>query len=903
MSYIRWFQDIGAADVSLVGGKGANLGEMVRAGLPVPPGFCLAAAAYRDFVQATGLQERINRILATAQASETAANPAEVEGMATQIRQLIVAEEVPEVMARQILAAYWLLAQELGSAAEAAAPVAVRSSATAEDLPSASFAGQQDTYLNIRGDEALLQHIKQCWASLWTARAVTYRTRQGFGHERVYLAVVVQAMIRSEISGILFTANPVTSNRNEVVINASWGLGEAIVSGLVTPDTYTVRKSDGVIFSREIASKELLIEYADASGTVEREIPAAQRTTPALVDEQIEALVVLARTIEAHYGKPQDIEWGYIHGKFYLLQSRPITTLAALTPEGDAAMEYNRTMFIEIFPDPLSPIFLSVIQPMFRAMLANTFKTLGFKLPKGLESVGVFYNQPYFNRNYIAAALQPLPPAMREQMVARIVNPFGQREGGAPRQLSAPVVSMALRLLRFMLRLPHEMPATLAKYRAEVAEVAGQPLEHVPDEQVAAHIRRLVFGPANQLMNNDFLLIALVGITCQVLDALLRPHFGAETEELRSKLISGVDGNVTMETNKRLWDLAQLAKASPSICDILRRNDGTDTRSRLEQTAEGRQFLAELERFLAEFGHREVRMDILYPTWGEDPSLLFGFIRGYLDSAASQSPYSQLQRLAAQRQEITRRVATKLGQGLKGRILILPLFRWILHHTQAHTRERDTAHFEMTRLFPPFRKLLLELGRRWTAQGLLRQPEDIFFLKLEQIEACARSHRSVKAEAEANRAEFEINRQRPWPDIIRGNQEIYRTEGHDTEHTPPVVAGEGELRGVAGSPGVVTGVARLIRGPEDFGRLQNGEILVAPFTNPVWTPLFAIAGGIVTEVGGILSHGAIVAREYGISAVMGVPGATKLIEEGQIVTVDGNRGIVRLGSTTQQGGD
>jgi len=884
MSYTRWFQEIGAAEVDLVGGKGANLGEMATRGLPVPPGFCLTASAYREFIQATDLDETIRNILAETQLDD----PADVKAKSARIRGLITEQSVPTTIAREILDGYHRLGQELGSVDVAQVPVAVRSSATAEDLPTASFAGQQDTYLNVRGEAELLDRVKHCWASLWTARAVTYRTKQGFDHHRVYLAAVVQAMIQSEVSGILFTANPVTGDRDEVVINASWGLGEAIVSGLVTPDMITVRKSDGHIVSRQVAAKERTIEYAEDGGTVELVTPAERREISALSDDQVAELVALGQQIESHYGVPQDIEWAYAGGRFYILQTRAITTLAPPAEEAAAEMEYNRTMFVELFPDPLSPVFLSVIQPLLHIMLDFTFEAWGFKPPEGMEAVGVFYNEPYFNRSYIASALQPLSPPVREWLVPQLVNPFGRHEQGIRGEISLAFAGMIARMLRFMVGFPDKLPGLIARYRAEVAEVAAIPLETTPDGEIVAHIRELVFGTASRLLNYDFLMIAVIDITYQMLGRLLERYFGEDTEELRGKLISGVTGNVTMEGNKALWDLAQVAKASPAVTDLLRRYSGREVRAQLEQTPEGRAFLDALEHFLSEYGHREIRMDIVYPTWGEDPAPVLGFVRGYLDADEAQSPHRQQARLVKERGELAQEVESRLGQDVLGRHLVSPIFRWVLRQTQAHTRERDTMHFELTRLFPPFRRMLLELGHRWSEQSLINQPDDIFFLRLDEMGELADSPHSMADEVRARRVEFEANKSRPWPDIIRGSEEIY------AEAAGPAEGLEGQLGGVAGSPGVVTGVARVIRGPEEFEKLKNGDILVAPLTTPVWTPLFAIAGGVITEVGSILSHGAIVAREYGIPAVMSVVGATKRVHEGQTITVDGNKGVVYL---------
>jgi phosphohistidine swiveling domain-containing protein len=332
--------------------------------------------------------------------------------------------------------------------------------------------------------------------------------------------------------------------------------------------------------------------------------------------------------------------------------------------------------------------------------------------------------------------------------------------------------------------------------------------------------------------------------------------------------------------------LAQIAKSSPIVSAALRNYSGHELRAQLEQSQEGRTFFNELDRFLTDYGHREIRMDILYPTWSEDPAPVLAFVRGYLDIGENQSPHRQQRRLVQQREELACTVQMRVQRDLIGRTVVWPIFHWVLKNTQAHTRERDTMHFELTRMFPPFRRMLQELGRRMNVRGLIEQPKDVFFLTLDELGALADSPRPMHNEVRERRAEFETSKMHAAASIIRDGEEVY------AEGAAPAEALEGQFRGVAGSPGKVSGVARIIRGPEEFARLESGDILVAPLTNPVWTPLFAIAGGVVTEVGGILSHGAIVAREYGIPAVMAVAGATKLLREGQRLTIDGNKGIV-----------
>ncbi|MDL1899083.1 hypothetical protein FBQ82_22820, partial [Anaerolineae bacterium CFX7] len=512
-----------------------------------------------------------------------------------------------------------------------------------------------------------------CWASLWTARAVTYRHKQGYAHEQVALAVVVQAMIESEVAGILFTANPVNQNRAEMVLNASWGLGEAIVSGLVTPDTWIVKK-EGAIVEREIADKNLAIVYAPDGGTREIAVPFERRAVACLDDDAIRALVQIGARVEQHYARPMDIEWAYAREKFYMLQARPITTLTnderRTTHEtmpsslvfGHSPLpgEYNRTMFIEIFPDPLSPIFLSVIAPLFHAMLDFTFETLGFKPPRDIPAIGVFYNQPYFHRAYIEGALAPLSPPVRAALVTQIVNPFGKHERTLPTEASPAFIGMVTRLLGFMRAFPKQLPGLLAEYRAAVETLQRAPIREMADAEILAHIRSLLFEHASKLLNYDFLMIALIGITYQALGSLLERYYGADTEQIRAKLISGVTGNVTMETNKRIWNLAQAAKQSAVVSAALRENATPGVRAELYQSGDGRVFLAQLDAFLEQYGHREVRMDILYPTWSEDPSPVLQFLRGYLDVDAEASPQRQQARLALEREQLARLVHTRV---------------------------------------------------------------------------------------------------------------------------------------------------------------------------------------------------------------------------------------------------
>jgi pyruvate,water dikinase len=880
MEYIRWFNEVGKAEAGLVGGKGANLGELTRAGLPVPPGFCVTSEAYQDFIRLNGLDQLVVDALTEMKPDDLE----DVKRRSAQIQAAIYSAPILPEINNEVYAG----CQQLYQHTTQEIPLAVRSSATAEDQANASFAGQLETYLNIRGVPSLLEHIKHCWASLWADRVLTYIANQGLDHRSVSMSVVVQSMIPSEVSGVLFTVNPVNGNREQAVINASWGLGEAIVSGLVSPDTITVNKHDGRIISHQIGLKELTVAYAVEGGTEELPVPEEMRGIPALTDQQAAELTELGNRIEAYYGKPQDIEWGFYNGNWYLLQSRPITTLTQQPEHPYPPGEFNRSMFIEIFPEALSPSFLSVVTPIFKGMLDFTFRALGFEPPKDMQGTGGFNNQLYFNRDYIAAALQPLSPAVREPIIGQMVNPFGDHKEATSYELSWPYLRMMFKVLQFMVRFPKQLPGLLSNYRADIKRIDEYPCEITPDSDICEQINQLCFEHASKLINYDFLMIAVIGRSYRVLGTLLRRYYQADTEELVAKLISGVTGNITMETNKRLWDLAQIARTTPSINAVLRENEPSQARIVLQKFDEGMKFLQVMDIFLDEFGHREVHMDILYPTWCEDPEPVFSFIRSYLDADESQSPYHQQERLIKEREVLTRMVEKDLDKSLPGRLILAPIFRWFLKQTQLHTRERDTMHFEMTRLIPVLRRLALELGERWAAWGHIDQEEDVFFMEFNEMIEMAKFPYSAKGDIHARKMTFLRNKTQTPPIIIRNGEEIFNLE------TEPLEIGDSGLKGVAGSPGKVTGLTRVIQGPDDFNKLKKGEILVAPITNPVWTPLFAVASGVITEVGGILSHGAIVAREYGIPAVMSVTGATRILHDGQRITIDGNKGLVYL---------
>ncbi|MFN2139908.1 MAG: PEP/pyruvate-binding domain-containing protein [Candidatus Promineifilaceae bacterium] len=896
MKYTCWFSDTDAADPALVGGKGANLSRLVTGGFPVPPGYCVTADAYRYLLNVTGL----NPIIMAMAEGIDFTNPLEISDRAARIRELIEQQPIPTEIAAEILENYFNLGREMEYRHLEATAVAVRSSATAEDLPSASFAGQQDTFLNVRGSIALLQHVRRCWSSLWSERALIYRHRQGFDHQRVFAAVVVQAMINPQVSGVLFTTNPLNGRHSETVINASWGLGEAIVSGIVTPDTLVVDKQEGCVIRQEIAVKDRRIVYASFAGAVEEDVPQEKCRQSALSPRQAAHLTALASRIEQHFAAPQDIEWALQDDRWYILQARPITTLDKCERISDREGTYSRAMFVEIFPDGLTPSFLSVINPLLANMLRAAFREIGFAKQPMIDPVNEFLNQPYLNVNYIEEVLRDMDPQLRKHLSARFSNIFAEELEG--QSLSLSQIKMVARLLRFTRRFRRDFPALLAAYHGEISRIEDLQLEELSDGELLANVRHICYEGAGPLLNNDFLLIVASGVYRTLLARLLRPAFGEDAEDMINHLLCGVSGNVIMDTNNLIWDLAQTARSEPQVTRTILETDPAEIIQELKKLPQSAKFLAQLDQLLDECGHRESRFDICYPTWGEDPSPVLAFVRGYLEVEGAEAPALREKALVAQREAMTREVWAKLDKSLSGRFILLPLFRILLNQAQWLVRERDTMHYEWTRLFPVVRRVLLEIGLRWQRLNLIDQPDDIFFLTLTEQEAIAHMPKPCLDLIRERKAAYLANLSGPWPEFI--------VDGCAKDSRPgklPVVAsalnGNGKssnaLAGIAGSPGHAAGPARIILGPQDFHMLKPGEILVAQMTNPTWTPLFAIAGGIVTEVGGVLSHGAIVAREYGIPAVLSANGVTGFLNNGDMITVDGHRGLVIRAPRTQ----
>jgi rifampicin phosphotransferase len=871
MKYTKRFDEVRKDDVALAGGKGANLGELSQAGLPVPPGFVLTTAAYDAFVEANDIGDAIVEL-----ASVPGAEDPEAFGeIAQRIHALFSGGKIPEELAREIRAAY---EEELDRSGETA--VAVRSSATAEDLAGASFAGQQETFLNVRGEEALMEAVKACWASLWTARAMAYRRRQGIDPASVSLAVVVQEMVESEAAGVMFTANPANGRRDEATISAAWGLGESVVSGSVTPDSIVVEKETGRIISRETADKTVMTVYS-GGGTEERPVPEARRRQPVLDDGAAAELARYGKRIEDHYGSPQDIEWALAGGEFFVVQARPITALPE--PMSDPPTDwtvpdpkgfYMRASIVEQMPDPLSPLFADLadgsvtrsLRTLMNELLgSDTLREGDLGLPTVNGYAYYYYKMSALLR--ISAKALPALPSL-----------YGNGKASGVRRW-------------------HEY--SHPRYATIVEEWEAKPPEDLPAVGLLAGARALLDAGAEYYTSVQT--IIPLAATSEVLFAGFHDRFvRREGDPPGQTFLLGFD-SAPIRAEKSLYDLAMWTREHPELARALGDTPSERTLNLLQseeppsgvEGAVWQEWRSRFRAHLDRYGRTVYNLDFMNPVPADDPAPLFDTLKFYL-RGEGQNPYERQRRIAERREEATRSILSRLDGPRR------KLFSSLLEWSQDVAPVREDALADVGLAWPAMRRMLLELGRRLVDAGAIEKPADVFWLHRDEVEKMAASLDAGETRLLSGLADAVEQRKMLW----RGQRLVTPPQllPKDTwlkvfESLMPARSEEqtgDTIRGVAASGGQVTARARVLGGPEEFGQIKPGEVLVATITTPAWTSLFAMASAVVTDVGGPLSHSSIVAREYGIPAVLGTGVATRRIQSGQNVRVDGNAGTVTL---------
>ena len=905
---------LNAGMLALVGGKAANLGELLSAGLPVPGGFCLTTAAYR---QATGAPDDVLPALAAVHAAlgdEAAARGAspDVAGLAGTARAAILAAPIPAGVALAVEQAYTALGTDV--------PVAVRSSATAEDLPFASFAGQQDTYLNVVGAAAVLDAVRRCWASLWTDRATAYRATLGIDPAAVSLAVVVQRMVDAEAAGVMFTANPVTGSRRQVVIDASPGLGEAVVSGAVNPDHFVVDALTGRMLESTPGDKTVEVRPAASGGTELRQVPGREGAA-CLTDRQVAGLAGLGLRAGEHFGAPQDTEWAIDGtGALWLTQSRPITTLypvprsngaAGRVPRGSTGggtRAYLCFSLAQGLTRPLTPMGLAAI----RLIASSVATTAGFPVPdpRGGPSPYAEAGQ----RIYIDFTT-PIRSSVGRRLVPRVFDIMEARTATVMRQLFAdPAFSVTTRTPFGLLR--HVVPVAV---RAEVPAnflramirpgAAFRRLDRFIREFDASlalgdgatalarleHAESLVgsrlFPIVPAILPLPALGFAMLGVAGKLLG-------GDPWDELQP-VIRGLPNNVTTEMDLELWDLARAIQEDAESRAALMDGDSAALAAAFQAGRLPARLDAGLARFLDRYGHRAVgEIDVGLPRWSEEPEHILGILANYLRlDYPALAPDAQFSKAAEDAEaQVALLVAKASARGrIRGRLV-----RAALRRARLFAGLRELPKYQLVVALGEVRRQLLVVGGQLARAGTLERPDDVFFLDFAEARQAltgtagnnGAAFRDLRTLVAARRQDYAVElRRRHIPRVLLSDgtePEAVRTAvGITGTGTPP----NGTLAGSPASAGTVTAAARVILDPVG-ARLEPGEILVAPSTDPGWTPLFLTAGGLVMEMGGANSHGAVVAREYGIPAVVGVPDATGLISTGQRITVDGGAGTI-----------
>ena len=883
MTLVVDLSDVDSTMINAVGGKALNLGIMSSGGLPVPGGFCVTTDAYRLVVQQQ-LDDLMDKL---ASATDTGG----VTAAAEEARRRVLALEQPAALRTAITDHYDALGDN--------AAVAVRSSATAEDLAYASFAGQQDTYLNVVGSAALLDAVRRCWASLWTDRAVSYRNANGIDHRSVALAVVVQRMINATAAGVMFTANPVTSSRNETVIDASPGLGEAVVSGAVNPDHFVVNSVGRRIVARRLGDKRVMITGLPGGGTERREL-VDQSSEACLDDVQVLQLTDLGQQVQQHYGAPQDTEWALdAAGRFWLTQARPITTLYPLPRMPQPGLRVLMCLSLaQGLTRPITPMGIAAIR------LIGTSVATAIKMPPAQPLAGppamhapgqrLFMDITSVLRNRIGRKAVIAAFGVMEARASAVLKVLGER----------PEFSIVESSDHTVLR---HIAGALIRNRVPVRVVAGLANPELAYRGIAAterRLRRTLTLPANatatqrldfveQRVGNLFLLMprtvayAVGGLLMLVASRRLLRDV-AQPGELQ-EVLRGLPHNVTTEMDLKLWELTEEIRNDEPSRTVFTDMAVPELLQRYRDRALPPVAQRGLQAFLRRYGQRAVaEIDLGMPRWSDDPSHLLGVISNYLRlDTADLDPVSQFKAGRARAESMITSLTTRLAERSRVRAR---LAGWTLRRVRQLIGLRESPKFLLIVALGVMREQLKDVGRELAAAGRIDQADDVFFLDLRDARRglAGEDLRSlVAARREAYQQEL---RRRHIPRLLL-------SDGTEPEAVAAESAGaagtDGALTGSPASTGTVTARARVVLDPVG-AYLEPGEILVAPSTDPGWTPLFLTAGGLVMEMGGSNSHGAVVAREYGIPAVVGVPEATHKIETGQLITVDGAAGLVTV---------
>lgn len=886
MAYTIPFSGLGKNDIPIAGGKGANLGELASSGFTVPPGFVVTTEAYKTFIHANSLEQAIIELLPPNPVEE----PQSYEIASKRIEELFLRAKVPEDVHNAITTAV---------AALGASSVAVRSSATTEDLPDASFAGQQSTYLNVRGENELIEAVKRCWASLWTARAISYRQRRGIDPSTVSLAVVVQQQLAPESAGVAFSINPLNNDYDEAVINANWGLGESVVSGMVSPDQYVVDKVTKKIIERQPGSKEKVAYLNDEGGIEYRS--NSRPSEFCLTDEQVQAITEVLIRVENLYQTPIDIEWAISGETLYLLQARPITAYVPLVPEMMTKPGERRILYFDI---GLVDI-MTINQPMTPLTIDWMFGSLGMWITPYIGKVNLQpYGQPkesllfaaggraYVNLSQVLAVIDITRYSsgasqmddITAQLLANVdVNRYkAEKKIPSLRWLSLlrklPQIISAM--VPFSLRTLYSMwfpEAVHRKFKREIDKTIKRLKEFKADGMT---LREMIVK-----LNDD--LTPVIGKVCVPPMTLYMQYMmkymakvdklmargTTEEKRLAESLTSGFERNEAAKMGIQLYRMAKMLPESDW-------KDLDELAERIRQRQLPEEFLAAWDAFVEQFGFRgPSELELSNPRYGDDPRLALEQI-SYMVKSDHDPETAQRQRVEA-RQRAYEQLLQKLNW--LQRLQLQRIYKII----NLFGPFRDTPKYLWVIDNGLVRRSALEEGQKFVQSGRLDQPEDIFWLTLDEIDrANADPTFDLRQARDAKKSFYKkLNQVITFPHMIDSRGRIIQAKSQK--------AGADTFVGQGISRGNARGRVKILLHPREKS-IEKGDVLVTYTTDPGWTPLFVNAEAIVLEIGGMLQHGGVVAREYGKPCVVGIQGITKALKDGQLVEVDGTSGIVRL---------
>ncbi|MGG1658375.1 phosphoenolpyruvate synthase [Brevibacillus sp. NRS-1366] len=868
-SLVLCFQEMEKTQLLLVGGKGLNLGELSKIqGIQVPEGFCVTTVGYQKAIE----QNETYHALLDRLTMLKVGDRDQIAEISRKIRQIIMEVEIPSDVACAV-------AHYLSQFGEEHA-YAVRSSATAEDLPHASFAGQQDTYLNIIGVDSILQHISKCWASLFTDRAVIYRMQNGFDHSQVYLSVVVQRMIFPQASGILFTADPITSNRKLLSIDASFGLGEALVSGLVSADCYQVQ--EGEIVDKRIATKKLAIYGRKEGGTETQQIDPEQQNTQTLTEQQILQLERIGRQIEAYFGCPQDIEWCLAHDTFYIVQSRPITTLYPIPEANDQENHvYVSVGHQQMMTDAMKPLGLSFFLLTTPAPMRKAGGRLFVDVTHMLASP--------VSRETILNTLGQSDPLIKDALMTVIERgDFIQSLPNDKKELSPDKSNKGMPFAGFQAQIEND--PTIVSNLIKSTQTSIEELKHNIQTKSGSDLFDFILEDIQQLKKILFNPQSS-GVIMAAMDASTWINEKMNTwlgeKSVADTLSQSVPNNITSEMGLALLDVADVIRPYPEVIDYLQHVKDDNFLDELVKFDGGQETGDAIYDYLSKYGMRCTgEIDITKIRWSEKPTTLVPMI---LSNIKNFEPNASNRKFEQGRQE-----ALKKEQELLDRLKQLPDGEQKAKETKRmidlirdFSGFREYPKYGMVNRYFVYKQALLKEAEQLVQVGVIHEKEDIYYLTFEELHDVVRTNKLDYQIISKRKDEYQLYEKLTPPRVITSDGEIivgeYKRENLSAE----------AIVGLPVSSGVIEGRARVILNMEDAD-LEDGDILVTSFTDPSWTPLFVSIKGLVTEVGGLMTHGAVIAREYGLPAVVGVENATNLIKDGQRIRVHGTEGYIEI---------